>query len=65
VKAKAREIYIFSLSILLSAVWLIPWHFQYIFISLLIITTILLLLLREFYLNPESKIFKNTLELYL
>lgn len=65
VKAKAREVYIFSLTILLSAVWLIPWHFQHIFISLIIILIILFFLFREFYLNPESKIFKNILELFL
>lgn len=65
IQAKAKEIYYFSTSILLTSVWLIPWHFEYITISFLVMILILWILLKLFFLKHENIIFKSCIELTL
>lgn len=65
IQAKSKEIYYFSISILLTSVWLIPWHFEYITISFIVMLLIVWILLKLFFLKHKNIIFKSCVELSL
>jgi hypothetical protein len=63
-KAKKKEIFYFSSAVILSAIWLIPWHYEIICVSF---STIFLILWLLFYLiinPPHDKYFKKAIDLY-
>lgn len=63
-KANKKEIFYFSSAVILSAIWLIPWHYEIICVSF---STIFLILWLLFYLiinPPHDKYFKKAIDLY-
>lgn len=65
IEAKSKEIYYFSMAILMTSVWLIPWHFEYITTSFVIMLIIVWSLLKLFFMKHENIIFKSSVELFL
>lgn len=65
-RKKWKKYLYLSASLLLSVVWLIPWHYDIIWLSLIIMASILWLLIYIFQKKRyKDKYFQYTLELYL
>ena len=64
-KLSSHQQYALAWAQLLSAAWLIPWHFQYILTSFCIMTAILVLLWSAMNTKISDKWYKMTLSLFL
>jgi translocator protein len=64
-KAKHQEPLSFPLAVGLTALWLIPWHYEYIFTSFVLMLVILGLLLHAFFKQKYFRTKQYSLELFL
>lgn len=62
---KKKSIIILWIAELLSAIWIIPWNYEFLWISFILILSILIMLFYISMKNQKDLVFKNTLNLYL